>query len=407
MMTQAHPRIQFDDRLPELGLDRWLLVSSILILLVGLLMVTSASMPIAERTTGQPLYFLFRQSAYVALGFGCGFMVFFVPTEKLYRASPWLLFAAIGLLVLVLIPGIGVGVKGSMRWISLKVFNVQPSEIAKLCAFIYIAGYLQRHHNRLADSTMAMLMPLFVLGFAGFLLLLEPDFGSTAVLFCVALGMMFLAGVSLWRYVIMLGSTSMLMWVIVNSAEYRKKRLISFLDPWADAYGEGFQLTQSLIAVGNGELFGTGIGGSVQKLGYLPESYTDFIFAIFAEELGLVGIVVLVLLYLTIIWRSFVIAAWAEWLEMRFAAYLAYGIGLWFGVQAFVNMSVNMGLLPTKGLTLPLISYGGSSVVVMMVALALLFRIDIEVREADPMLTRHRAHKNTATSSSTTAKEQP
>ena len=365
--------------------DPWILIPALLLLALGLLMVTSASVPIADRQTGQPLYFLFRQGAFVAVGLLAAGVVFQIPLARWRRMGPVLLLAAIGLLALVLIPGIGKEVNGSMRWIGAGPINIQVSEIAKLFALIYIAGYLKRHGEalRTADfrtSALALFRPMAVLAVLAVLLLLEPDFGSVVVLMAAALGMVFLAGVNLRQFGTLLVGTAAAMAVLILSSPYRRDRVLSFLYPWDDPFGKGFQLVQSLIAIGRGELFGVGLGESVQKLFYLPEAHTDFLFAVLAEELGLAGILIIIALFMTLVWRAFAIGRRAERLDMKFSAWLAYGIGLWFGIQALFNMGVNMGVLPTKGLTLPLMSYGGSSVVVMCMTLALLLRIDVEIR---------------------------
>ncbi len=368
------------------GLDLWLIFAGLGLLALGLLMVTSASLPLATDKLGQPLYFLAHQGANISAGLALAIFTFYVPTTIWARNAPLLLLIAIGLLLLVLIPGIGKEVKGSVRWIPIGPVNIQVSEPAKLFALIYVAGYLQRHSAALQTSLKTMLFPLLVLAVLVILLLLEPDFGTAVVLLATALGMLFLVGVNIWRFATLQGVAIVVMAVLLYSSEYRRVRLISFLDPWADPFNSGFQLIQSLIAIGRGELWGVGLGASVQKLFYLPEAYTDFIFAILAEELGLTGVVFVIGLYAIIVWRAFSIAARAEWLDMVFIASLAYGIGLWFGVQALFNMGVTMGVLPTKGLTLPLVSYGGSSVVVMCMALAILLRSDMETRRADPRL---------------------
>lgn len=369
--------------------DPWLLVSTLLLLVLGLLMVTSASMPIADRQLGQPFYFLIRQGIYVGLGLMLGTLILLLPLQIWYRLRAVLLLTTLVLLSLVLIPGIGKEVNGSMRWIDLGFMNVQVSEIAKLFALIYLAGYLQQHANALKASTMAMIRPMMVLAVMVVLLLLEPDFGAAVVLLATALTMIFLAGVSIWRFALLQLASIAVMVILLYASPYRRARLVGFLDPWADPFNSGFQLTQSLIAIGRGEVFGVGLGASIQKLFYLPEAYTDFLFAIVAEELGLVAVVVIIGLYVIIVWRAFAMAARAEGLDMRFAACLAYGIGLWFGIQALVNMGVNMGVLPTKGLTLPLMSYGGSSMVAMCMALAMLLRIDVETRDEDRRRSRH------------------
>ena len=365
--------------------DPWILIAALLLLGLGLLMVTSASMPIADRQTGQPFYFLIRQGAFVLIGLLAAGIVFQIPLTRWRRAGPVLLLAAVGLLVLVLVPGVGKEVNGSMRWIGAGPINIQVSEIAKLFVLVYVASYLKRHAAELQTakfrtSASALLRPMAVLAVLAVLLLLEPDFGSVVVLMAAALGMVFLAGVNLAQFGTLLFGTSAAMAVLLWSSPYRRARLVSFLDPWADPFASGFQLTQSLIAIGRGELLGVGLGESVQKLFYLPEAYTDFLFAVLAEELGLAGILTVVVLFVVLVWRAFRIGRQAERVGMLFSAWLAYGIGLWFGIQSLFNMGVNMGVLPTKGLTLPLMSYGGSSLVVMCMALALLLRIDVESR---------------------------
>lgn len=387
-------RVRDSEVLPSV--DPWLLCPGLLLLALGLLMVTSASMPQAADKLGQPLYFLLHQGAYIGLGLLLAAVVFRVPLRVWQRNGLGLLMLAFGLLLAVLIPGIGREVNGSMRWVNVGVMNVQVSEPARLFVIIYVAGYLHRHGGALQASAMAMIRPMLVLGVLAILLLLEPDFGTTVVLMATVLGMLFLAGVNLWRFVALQGITVVAMAVLLYSSPYRRARLIGFLDPWSDPFNSGFQLTQSLIAIGRGEIVGVGLGASIQKLFYLPEAYTDFIFAILAEELGLVGVLVVIGLYATIVWRAFTVAARAERLDLRFAAHLTHGISLWFAIQALFNMGVNMGVLPTKGLTLPLVSYGGSSVVVMCVALALLLRIDVETRAADPRLQREHSPSSVA-----------
>ncbi|MEE4377349.1 MAG: putative lipid II flippase FtsW [Candidatus Competibacteraceae bacterium] len=366
------------------GLDPWLVLPGVMLLIMGLLMVTSASMPIAEAQLGQPFYFLIRQSIFMGIGIATAIIVLHISSDHWYRYSPWLLMLAVALLLLVLF--IGKEVKGSTRWISLGPINLQPSELAKLFVLIYASGYLQRHRIALRHSLEAMIRLLIVLAGVSLLLLLEPDFGTTVVLLGTVLGLVFLAGVNLWRFATLQGLVLIAMALLIYSSDYRRARLVSFLDPWADPFNKGFQLTQSLIAIGRGELSGVGLGASMQKLFYLPEAHTDFLFAILAEELGLIGVLVIICLYAIIVGRAFTIAAQAEHLEHFFAAYLAYGIGLWLSIQALFNMGVNMGVLPTKGLTLPLLSYGGSSLIVTCAAVALLLRIELETRSADQRL---------------------
>ncbi len=279
-----------------------------------------------------------------------------------------------------MLPGIGVEVNGSTRWINLAVFRLQVSEPAKLLALIYMAGYLVRHGEEVRYTGAGFLKPLGLLLIAALLLLMEPDFGATVVLMTTALVMMFMAGVSLWKFGGLIAVAGTAFAALALLSPYRLQRLTAFIDPWNDPFNTDFQLTQSLIAIGRGEWFGVGLGASIQKLFYLPEAHTDFVFAVLAEELGLIGILVLLGLYALVVYRTYVIAARAEQGGNLFAAYLAYGIGTWLGMQAVINVGVNTGLLPTKGLTLPLLSYGGSSMLVTCIAIALLLRIDYETR---------------------------
>jgi cell division protein FtsW len=351
-------------------------------------MVASASIPIgADPNIGydQPFFFLIRQFAFVLVGLLGASIIFQVPIVRWRRTGPLLLLAAVGLLMVVLVPGIGKEINGSIRWIGVGPINIQVSEIAKLLAIIYVAGYLERHGNELqlvdfTTSFLALVRPIGVLAILAVLLLLEPDFGSVVVLMATALGMVFLAGVNLRHFGVFQIGTAAVMALLIFSSPYRRDRVLSFLSPWDDPFGKGYQLAQSLIAIGRGEFFGVGLGESVQKLFYLPEAHTDFLFAVLAEELGLVGILTVISLFMTLVWQAFRVGQHAEILNMKFSAYLAYGIGLWFGIQALFNIGVNMGTLPTKGLTLPLMSYGGSSVVVMCLALSILLRIDVETR---------------------------
>ncbi|MCK5092406.1 MAG: putative lipid II flippase FtsW, partial [Gammaproteobacteria bacterium] len=330
---------------------------------------------------GQPFYFIQRQMVYVVLGVGVGFSVLRVPMDYWERFAPFLLIFSFILLVLVMLPGIGRQVNGSTRWVSLGLFQLQVSELVKFFVLIYLAGYLVRRGDEVRSTVNGFLKPMAVLAVVGALLLLEPDFGAAAVLVATAMGMMYLAGVRLWQFAVLLLVTAALLASIVLFSPYRWLRVISFMDPWSDPFNSGFQLTQSLIAFGQGEWFGVGLGGSIQKLFYLPEAHTDFLFAVLSEELGLVGALSVVMLFVVLVWRAFVIASYAQKSGQHFSAYLAYGIGLLVGLQAFINIGVNMGVLPTKGLTLPLMSYGGSSMVVTCVAIAILLRIRIEAFE--------------------------
>lgn len=359
--------------------DRGLLWAALALLGLGVVMVASASLAIGERA-GQPYYYVLRQAAFAGISLIAGFVVLRIPIDAIERRSGPLLIVSILLLVVVLIPGIGRSVNGSTRWIPLVFFNFQPSELAKLLAIMFFAGYLVRRGEELRSDPKSSLKPLGLLGLIGLLLMLEPDFGTTAVLAATVLGMMFLSGVRLWQFALLTAVAALGFFVLALSSPYRLARLTAFADPWADPFASGFQLTQALIAFGRGEWLGVGLGGSIQKLFYLPEAHTDFLFAVIAEELGLVGSLVVIALYVFIVARAFAIGRRAEHAGRAFAAYLSYGMGLWLGLQAFTNIGVNMGLLPTKGLTLPLMSYGGTSLLVSCLAVALLLRVDHESR---------------------------
>ncbi|PIE45944.1 MAG: putative lipid II flippase FtsW [Gammaproteobacteria bacterium] len=314
------------------------------------------------------------------LGCGLGYVVYQIPTQWWYRHDKLILLTGLLLLILVILPGVAREINGARRWIALGPVNLQVSEFVRICVMIYAAAFLQRHQNQLHKSLLPMVKLLGVLGAVAVLLLLEPDFGSTAVICATVLGMMFLAGVCLLRFVVIASLVTVLGGLVMLAAPYRVKRLASFINPWDDVWGSDYQLVNSLIAIGRGKTTGVGIGESLEKHHYLPEAHTDFIFSILAEETGLIGVIVLMLLFAVIVWRVFVIASNADKVRMRFASCLAYGIGLWLGMQALINMSVASGLLPTKGLTLPMISYGGSSVLASMILLAILLRIDSESR---------------------------
>ena len=365
-------------RMPRV--DYWLLFTVLALALLGLVMVSSASITFADREIGRPFYYAIRQAIYLGCGVVAGMLLFKLRLIDLERMGMPLLLSAFAMLVLVLLPGVGVEVNGASRWINVGLFNVQVSELAKLFFIIYLASYLARHGEEVRTQISGFLKPIGLLVIAAVLLLLEPDFGATVVLAAIVMGMIFMAGVKLYQFGGVLGLGALLMASMAVSSPYRMKRLTTFIDPWADPFDSGFQLTQSLIAIGRGEWFGVGLGASIQKLFYLPEAHTDFVFAVLAEELGLLGVCTIIVLYAVLVWRAFVIAAQAVKAENFFASYLAYGIGIWFGLQSFINIGVNMGLLPTKGLTLPLMSYGGSSMVVMCAAIALLLRIDYETR---------------------------
>ncbi len=345
------------------------------IVLLGLIMVTSASVSIASKETGEPFYYLERQLVLMVTGAACAALLFCIRTELLERISVPLLIVALGLLFFVLVPGLGHTVNGSRRWLRLLGFSFQVSELARVLVLVYLASYAVRREEELRNTFTGLLKPLGLLCCVAALLLAEPDFGAATVLFATGFGMLFLAGARL-RYVIaMTAFAAAGFGLLAVTSSYRLRRLTTFLDPWADPYNSGFQLTQSLIAIGRGQWFGVGLGESVQKLFYLPEAHTDFLFAVLAEELGLAGVALTLALFLALIWRSFHIARLASQVGLRFQSYLAAGFGLWVGIQSFINIGVNMGVLPTKGLTLPLMSYGRSSLIVSLAWIGLLLRV--------------------------------
>ena len=352
------------------------------IVLMGLVMVTSASISIATKETGNPFLYLERQLMLALMGIVGAAAVFCVRTELLEKLALPLLATAAVLLLLVLVPGIGHSVNGSRRWLRLAGFNLQVSEVARVLVLVFIASYAVRRENALRETFGGLLKPLGLLLVFFLLLLLEPDFGAATVLFATGFGLLFLAGARLRHVAVLAACGAAMLAVVAMSSSYRVRRLTAFLDPWADPFNSGFQLTQSLIAIGRGEWFGVGLGESVQKLFYLPEAHTDFLFAVLAEEFGLVGVVVTLGLFLALVWRAFWIARLAEGAGLKFASYLAAGFGLWLGIQAFINIGVNMGVLPTKGLTLPLMSYGRSSLIVTLAWTGMLLRVYHEAMQA-------------------------
>ncbi len=383
-------------------IDRTLALVTICLLSLGIVMVTSASITVADRNLSNPFYYLEHQLAFVAVGLFAGFVVSRIRLVQWEKSGMSLLGFALFLLVLVLIPGLGKNVNGSTRWIALGIFNLQVSELVKLFMMIYVAGYLVRHGEAVRTSMWGFIKPMLMVGLAGLLLMLEPDFGATVVLMGTVLCMTFLGGVRFTQFISFLSLFCFSAVMLIVTSPYRMERLTSFMNPWADPFNSGFQLTQSLIAIGRGGWFGAGLGASVQKLFYLPEAHTDFLFAILAEELGFIGVFIVIALFCVLFWRAFRIGVMAEKSGNRFAAYLAYGIGVWLAMQTIINIAVNMGLLPTKGLTLPLMSYGGSSVVVVCMAIGLLMRIykecNANVIQAVARSTRVRVRKaaNTA-----------
>lgn len=378
-MREFLPKFQY-------GVDSWLILSVAALMGWGLVMVASASVAIGQQIAGSSLYFFERQALFMVLGIGCAAIALSTPPKWLERSAPILFFVSLLLLLIVLVPGVGLRINDSRRWLNCIVFRLQVSEPARLAMLIYLAGYIVRRQVSLQRRFTGLVAAFVPLGVASALILAEPDFGATAMLLGVAFLMLFLGGARMRDVVVLAIVLSASLAALAVAAPYRLQRLMTFVDPWSHADGSGFQLVQSLIAVGRGRWFGVGLGDSVQKLLYLPEMHTDFIFAILSEELGLVGVTMLMLLYAILVWRGFSIGSRAEQLERRFEAYLCYGLSAWIGLEGLVNMAVNMGLLPTKGLTLPFISYGGSSLITDCVAMGLVLRTDLENRAA---LARH------------------
>jgi len=370
----------------ELKIDTVLLTIVLAILLGGFIILASASISISENVANDPFFYIQRQLLAAAIGVVAGGLCLFIPMQVWQNLGPVMLLLGLALLVVVLVPGIGYEVNGSTRWVRVGFMNLQVSEPARLCFLMYLAGYLVRRNKPLREEFVGFLRPMLVLTLACILLLKEPDFGAAIVLLATAMTMLFVAGARIRDFIVFFLVAVLAVVALTITAPYRMKRLTGFLDPWSDPYDSGFQLTQSLIAIGRGEWFGVGLGDSVQKLFYLPEAHTDFVFAVFAEEFGLFGSLILIALFLALLWRIYRLGIRAHDAERFFEAYFAIGLGTWLGLQAFINVGVNMGLLPTKGLTLPLISYGRSSLIITMICIGLLLRIHHElVVDAKPV----------------------
>jgi cell division protein FtsW len=359
-------------------LDSWVLVPALLLLATGIVMVGSASIAIAEGQGVASYHYLLRHLLYIAMGVALALSMRAIPMAFLERISRPLMALSVLLLLLVFVPGLGHTVNGSARWIRLGLLNFQAVEAVKLMVIIYLAGYLARKAQYVRTRFFDTFKPLLFAGLLSVILLLQPDMGSAAVITAIVAGMVWLAGAA-WRHIVVLGMLALPAFGFAAMEPYRLRRIVSFMDPWADPFASGFQLTQALIAVGRGELFGVGIGASIQKLFYLPEAHTDFIFAVLAEELGLLGVIAVLALFMMLVTRIMVIGSIAHRSNRSFAGFVAYGIGLWIGLQALVSVGVNLGVLPTKGLTLPLISSGGSSMLMTLVALGVVLRIKYEL----------------------------
>ena len=377
----------------SLQFDPVLLTIALTLILGGFVILASASISVSDNATGDPFFYLERQLIAAVIGGVGGFICLFIPMQVWRTLGPLMLLVGLALLLVVLIPGVGHEVNGSRRWMRLGIMNVQVSEPARLCFIIYLAGYLVRRNKEVREEFVGFLRPMLVMSLACVALLAEPDFGAAVVLLAVALTMLFVAGARIRDFVLFFSVATLGMGLLAVASPYRMQRLTGFLDPWSDPFNSGFQLTQSLIAIGRGEWVGVGLGNSVQKLFYLPEAHTDFVFAVFAEEFGLLGSLALIGLFLALLWRVFKLAVRAVNAERFFEAYIAIGLGTWLGLQAFINVGVNMGILPTKGLTLPLVSYGRSSLIVTMIAIALLLRIHHELMVDAKPVNRRSANK--------------
>jgi cell division protein FtsW len=364
-------------------LDPLLLWPALALLLTGLVMVYSASIVTAEGSafTGhQSTYFLVRHAVYLAVGLMAALIAFQIPLRFWQQLAPWLFLAAVIMLVVVLIPGVGRTVNGAQRWIGVGPLTLQPSEFMKLCAVLYAADYTARKLTDMRNFRRGFVPIALVMALVGGLLLREPDFGAFVVIVVIAMGILFLGGMNGRLFSFLIGAMAVTFAFLIYSSPYRWERITSYMDPWSKAFGKGYQLSHSLIAFGRGEWFGVGLGASVEKLFYLPEAHTDFLLAVTAEELGFVGVLAIVGLFALLVQRCFAVGRQALLLERIFAGLVAQGIGIWIGWQAFINMGVNMGLLPTKGLTLPLMSFGGSGIVANCLAIAVLLRVDYEDR---------------------------
>lgn len=372
--------IDSQEATPPALYDRWFVLAIASIVILGLVMMTSASIVISDKQMHQPFYYLYKQIILMSIGCVLGWFALQFEINALEKWGGYLLLFVMFMLALVLIPGIGHSVNGSARWIGYGIFNFQVSEFVKFAIVIYMAGYLVRRNQEIQEHLSGFVKPMLILSAVAILLLREPDFGATVVVTATTLGMMFLAGMRLREFMGLIIAVVSALAVIAISAPYRLARLTGFLNPWARPFDTGYQLTQSLIAFGRGGWLGVGLGNSIQKMFYLPEAHTDFLFAVIAEELGLIGMFTVIGLFVLLVARIFMIGREAQKLGQHFAGYLAYGFGLWIAIQFTVSIGVNSGLLPTKGLTLPFMSYGGSSVLVNCIVIAVLLRIDYENR---------------------------
>ncbi|MEH0875007.1 cell division protein FtsW [Pectobacterium cacticida] len=366
------------DTLSVILYDRTLVWLTFGLAVMGFVMVTSASMPVGQRLASDPFLFAKRDAIYLGLAFGLSLITLRIPMEIWQRYSPVLLLVAMVMLLVVLV--VGSSVNGASRWISLGPLRIQPAELSKLALFCYLSSYMVRKVEEVRNNFWGFCKPMGVMVVLAVLLLAQPDLGTVVVLFVTTLAMLFLAGAKLWQFLAIIGCGMFAVGLLIVAEPYRIRRVTSFLDPWDDPFGSGYQLTQSLMAFGRGEFWGQGLGNSIQKLEYLPEAHTDFIFSILGEELGYIGVVLALLMIFFVAFRAMSIGKRALEINQRFSGFLACSIGVWFSFQTLVNVGAAAGMLPTKGLTLPLISYGGSSLLIMSTAIVLLLRIDFETR---------------------------
>ncbi|QLK87053.1 cell division protein FtsW [Arsenophonus endosymbiont of Aphis craccivora] len=367
-----------NDVLDTILYDRTLVWLTLGLAIIGFIMVTSASMPVGQRLTQDPFFFAKRDVIYLILSFGLALLVLNIPMVWWEKYNFLLLITSLILLLVVLVAGSSVN--GASRWINTGIVRIQPAEIAKLALFCYVSSYLVRKTDEVRTRFLGFIKPMCILILMAILLLLQPDLGTVIVLVVTTLALLFLAGARLAPFIIGIVICAVGVIGLIYFEPYRLRRITSFLNPWADPFGSGYQLTQSLMAFGRGELWGQGLGNSIQKLEYLPEAHTDFIFSVLAEELGYIGVVLVLLMLFFVAFRSMMIGKRALDAKQHFSGYLACSIGIWFTFQALVNVGAAAGMLPTKGLTLPLISYGGSSLLIMFIAIAILLRIDFETR---------------------------
>ncbi|MBG0752470.1 MULTISPECIES: cell division protein FtsW [Pectobacterium] len=366
------------DTLSVVLYDRTLVWLTLGLAVIGFVMVTSASMPVGQRLASDPFLFAKRDAIYIGLAFGLSLVTLRIPMEIWQRYSPVLLLLAMLMLLVVL--AVGSSVNGASRWISLGPLRIQPAELSKLALFCYLSSYMVRKVEEVRNNFWGFCKPMGVMVVLAVLLLAQPDLGTVVVLFITTLAMLFLAGAKMWQFLAIIGCGVFAVGLLIVAEPYRMRRVTSFWNPWDDPFGSGYQLTQSLMAFGRGEFWGQGLGNSVQKLEYLPEAHTDFIFSILGEELGYIGVVLALLMIFFVAFRAMSIGKRALEIDQRFSGFLACSIGIWFSFQTLVNVGAAAGMLPTKGLTLPLISYGGSSLLIMSTAIVLLLRIDFETR---------------------------